>query len=488
VTLALVDELRRWPLADFEAALALLTPEEQAALAFEWLAFWARPDQLPPPGFWSYWWLFGGRGSGKTRSAAQWVNHRARLGLGPIRFVAGTYDDIRDTMIEGVSGILASASPDFMPVWEPSRGEGGRVTWPNGVVGRGYSAEKPRRMHGKAGQTDWYDDLTGWGIRAKETFDMAAFGLREGDARAVLTASPEESELIISLCDNPRRGVVTTHSETDDNIGNLAPSLLQTLSQFAGTAMEQRQRKGVMIRSVEGNPFRDLNFEAPPIRIHEPGAIAKLAIAVDPADGAGPDNDEWGIGAAGARADGHGVGLEDASGVLEDDAAGERALELVDRWGGLFPAAEVVIVAEDNRGAGKVRAVLNSAYWRRKAEGRTARPPPEIVCVTAKDGKLVRGGPLRGPYLAGTLHHLLGMAPVEAQQRIWNPSAPRRPRVDDRIDWWVHAVHRLLNLGAAVVDPGSWESDAPMLEGRYAAVDPRRAEEGRRRPSRHAGR
>ncbi|MFL5285459.1 MAG: LAGLIDADG family homing endonuclease [Rhodopila sp.] len=46
------------------AALSALSPEDLQKLEYTW-EFWARPDQLPPPGDWRTWLLLGGRGSGK---------------------------------------------------------------------------------------------------------------------------------------------------------------------------------------------------------------------------------------------------------------------------------------------------------------------------------------------------------------------------------------------------------------------------------------
>src|SRR3954471_17553669 len=47
------------------AALSALSPEDLQKLEFTW-EFWAREDQLPPPGDWRTWLLLGGRGSGKA--------------------------------------------------------------------------------------------------------------------------------------------------------------------------------------------------------------------------------------------------------------------------------------------------------------------------------------------------------------------------------------------------------------------------------------
>ena len=35
--------------------------------------FWARPEQMPPPGDWVYWLILAGRGAGKTRAGAEAV-------------------------------------------------------------------------------------------------------------------------------------------------------------------------------------------------------------------------------------------------------------------------------------------------------------------------------------------------------------------------------------------------------------------------------
>src|SRR5665647_3941583 len=97
------------------------------------LAAWemqAREDQLPPQqagggGPWTVWLVMGGRGAGKTRTGAEWVRGVA-LGLpgfshrpvGRIALVGETAADVRDVMIEGVSGLLAIHSRDERPLWE----------------------------------------------------------------------------------------------------------------------------------------------------------------------------------------------------------------------------------------------------------------------------------------------------------------------------------------------------------------------------------
>ena len=48
-----------------KAEVGKLTEAERAALRYAW-SFWARPEQLPPPGNWQYWSYIAGRGAGKA--------------------------------------------------------------------------------------------------------------------------------------------------------------------------------------------------------------------------------------------------------------------------------------------------------------------------------------------------------------------------------------------------------------------------------------
>jgi phage terminase large subunit-like protein len=64
--------LSNLPLNEQNEYLASLTPAARAALKYNW-DFWARPNQLEPPGNWTTWLVLAGRGFGKTRTGAEWV-------------------------------------------------------------------------------------------------------------------------------------------------------------------------------------------------------------------------------------------------------------------------------------------------------------------------------------------------------------------------------------------------------------------------------
>ena len=56
-----------------------------------------------------------------------------------IALIGGTEAEVREVMIEGVSGLLAVAGPGERPTWIPSRR---RVEWSNGAVAQAFSAEE----------------------------------------------------------------------------------------------------------------------------------------------------------------------------------------------------------------------------------------------------------------------------------------------------------------------------------------------------------
>src|SRR6266850_1940032 len=125
----------------------------------------ARTAQLPPPDFTgdgpANGWLFmGGRGTGKTRSGAEWIKDLVETGAaGRIALVGPTAGDVRDVMCEGPSGILAVSSPWCRPTYEPSKR---RLTWPNGAVASTFSSEEADRLRGPEHDALWADELASW--------------------------------------------------------------------------------------------------------------------------------------------------------------------------------------------------------------------------------------------------------------------------------------------------------------------------------------
>jgi phage terminase large subunit-like protein len=116
---SLAELLASLPDSDRTKLLNDLTPADTRALLDDW-GFWARPNQLAPPGDWTTWLILAGRGFGKTRSGAEWicgrVAGRTPLTAAPgavrrIALVAETAADARDVIVEGEAGFSPAAPP-----------------------------------------------------------------------------------------------------------------------------------------------------------------------------------------------------------------------------------------------------------------------------------------------------------------------------------------------------------------------------------------
>ncbi|HEY5337238.1 MAG TPA: terminase family protein [Rhizomicrobium sp.] len=122
--------------------MADLTDNEVRFLGEDW-HFWAREEQLAPPGDWRIWLFMGGRGSGKTRAGAEWIAQAIRDGqMRRVALIAATHHEARSVMIEGESGLLAVSEG---AVYEPSNR---RVLWPDGAVAAVLSADEPDSIRG----------------------------------------------------------------------------------------------------------------------------------------------------------------------------------------------------------------------------------------------------------------------------------------------------------------------------------------------------
>ena len=169
-----------------------------------------RKEQLAPMGTWRIWLLLAGRGFGKSLSGANWCHELVQSGkYGHLALVAPTAADARDTMIEGVSGILATAPEWNRPTYEPSKR---RLTWPNGATATSFSAEESERLRGPNHDAAWCDELCAWD-NAQSTWDMLEFTMRAGrDPRICITTTPKPTPLLKFLVVQEGKGVIITRA------------------------------------------------------------------------------------------------------------------------------------------------------------------------------------------------------------------------------------------------------------------------------------
>ena len=395
-----------------------LSDADATDLLHDW-RYWARPDQLAPAGDWRTWLILAGRGWGKTRTGAEWVraeveaNRRGRLAL-----IGATAADVRDVMIEGESGIMATARPTFRPTYEPSKR---RVSWPNGAIATAYSADEPDRLRGPQHDGAWPDELAAW--RYPEALDMLMFGLRLGsDPRSVVTTTPRPTKLIRELIAAPTTAVTT--GSTYDNLANLAPAFAeQIIRKYEGTRLGRQELLAEILTDVPGALWTwamlDNRMSAPD--------LTRVVVAIDPAVTSGEDSDETGITVCGLGIDGRAYVLADRSCRLSPDGWAQRAVQAFDDY-----SADLV-VAEVNNGGDLVEQTV-----------RTVRRTIPYKKVRASRGKQVRAQPVAALYEQGRVSHVEAFPDLEEQLTSWTPESGTSP---DRLDALVWALTELM-LGA----------------------------------------
>ena len=251
--------------ANLRAAWTRLSPHERIAFLAElksgklerWLHDWpqfSHRHQQPPAaaqggGAWRTWLILGGRGAGKTRAGAQWVRALALGELpyaaagGRIALIGESEHEVREVMIEGVSGLLAVHQPHERPMWIPSRR---RVEWDNGTVAQAFSADDPESLRGPQFHAAWADELAKW-RHADATFEVLQFGLRLGEhPRQVITTTPRPIALLKRLIADPATAL--TRAGTQANARHLSPAFLEhVLERYAGTRVGRQEIDGEIV-------------------------------------------------------------------------------------------------------------------------------------------------------------------------------------------------------------------------------------------------
>ena len=237
----------------------------------------ARTSQRPPEGDWRVWAYVAGRGAGKTRAGAAWIQSRVDSGaMTEGCLIAPTAADVRDVLVEGPSGLLAVAPPWSRPKYEPSKR---RVTWPNGAKAICITGEEPERARGLNVDTIWADELACW-QRAEATWDMAMFALRHGDdPRALITTTPRRVAVLKRIVGEA--STVRTTDTTYANQAHLPPQFVDTIvGLYEGTRLGRQEIYAEFLETTDGvwfssfDPKKHVSLDAE----YHPGFPVRIAI------------------------------------------------------------------------------------------------------------------------------------------------------------------------------------------------------------------
>jgi phage terminase large subunit-like protein len=467
-----------------EQQIALLSEAEQDAiladldlddLPWDW-GWTARPSQMLPvepvgEGLdWVMALLNAGRGFGKTRAGTEYIREVDEkwptLGRDPgqglrIALLGRTAGDVRDTMLNGPSGLLNIYPPSLQDrvEWISSQR---RVNLPGGGFCLCFSAEEPDQLRGPAFHVGWADELAAYkqvkGQGELDAFANLRMAVRLGVLPQIIaTTTPKRVKILRALIEeikaNPGK-MLMRNGRTTDNV-HLAESYLATLEAlYAGTTLGAQELNGEMLDAVQGATADAETIDA--WRVDKlPRADQRWArvVAVDPSVAEKP-GDECGIVVIYAPLtypilNRHAFVVEDRSLKGSPTLWGDEVIKAADKH-------KAVVVIENNQGGGLVRRMLKE----RAAAANIA--PPMIREVWSTKAKAVRAEPIGAAYQRGRVHHVTSHPELEDQLTTWTPED--KGYSPDRLDALVHGLSALLFPDALVKGgvPGAAQSHSPV--------------------------
>lgn len=465
---SLAEQLAMLPEADRLRVLEDLDMEQ-----LEWDSkFWLRPEQIEPLEQYRIWLILAGRGFGKTRAGSEWIREKAkdttqgRLRMG---IVAKTTSDVRDTVVEGLSGILAIHPPSERPTYEPSKR---LLTWPNGNEALLFSSEAPDQLRGPSLHYLWGDEFAAWspvpdssGLTA---FDNAMFATREGkNPQILLTTTPKKVSSVkkmIADSEDPAKRIIVSRGKTSDNSGNLSKEYIDDMyGKYKGTKLMEQELEGILLDDIDGVLWTEQILEDARVYGLPSGSLPPLrVVGVDPSvsDSRG---DEAGIVVCGSTIERelhkrHAWVMEDATVQGAPEVWANAAVNAAKRWG-------APIVIEKNQGGALLRGAIHNID-----------PSIPVYEVWAKQGKYLRAEPISLVYQQQRVHHIGYFPELESQMLTWTQEDRRSP---DRIDALVHALTALLITPPKGFHGGTLTATS-MGQRRLPASRPTSATQGRR--------
>lgn len=477
----LVDVCGAESTAALETMIAECTPLELAELWFDW-PFWARPEQLPPQSFWS-WGFLAGRGFGKTRPCAEYVNREVRAGRARrVALIAQHEDKTVSVLIKGESGLIETSPPWFRP-----RFVDGVLRWPNGAEGFVYSAESPEALRGPAHDLGWMSEIGAW-ARAKREHALYnfRFSVRLGLAQIVWDTTKKPGHpLIRRLVDRAARDPihhVLVTGTTSDNEDNLAESAIsEWRDEYAGTAVGAQE-----MSEGDGEESSGALFQVEWIdkaKCQRPLKLDRKNIAIDPAVSTRRSTDDTGIVLSGAVDDGQRSEyyvLRDLSAKMPWEVWGELVVRLY-----VDEQCDCIVV-ERNRGGdacvANIRACAReydrAVNWRVqvvdvKRRCRHVRGVIYVKEVFSHTSKEVRAEACVGLYKQGLVHHVNDCDLEELESQLTGWVAELGATSPNNMDALVHGLWELAGLwDSHNVNPARALQTATQLQSQIAQSKP----------------
>lgn len=433
----------------------------------EW--WWtSRPEQVPPETPYSIFLYLAGRGSGKTRSGAEWIVERClrypqSIAGAPTEhlIVAESLDDARKVCIEGEAGVLRALerkglklNKDYIYTRSPKPMI---VLTKHGTKIITAGADNEDCGRGGNNTSLWADEIVTWKKPErtwKEGLRPSLRGSIPGDRpRAFVTTTPKPIPILRMWLAKTDGSVVVSRGSTFDNVMGLPEDFLEDMRNEYGDSLLARQELyGEMLDDLEGALFQYGHINNNRVEIG-PERVAFRVLGLDPSLTGDEDGDEMGIVVVSRDEKDHMYVVADESVKL---VAREGALHA---WN-VFERYECdVLVVESTLAKAWMAQVLTDAYRELQDQGVFPENtnPPMVACDPSyRQGKVLRAEPVGMRYQQGRVHHIGTHAELEKQMTGWDPLASRDS--PDRLDALVYACRYLMQgekTKARIVSPAN---------------------------------
>lgn len=483
-----------------------------------------------------FWFLLGGRGSGKTLTGANHIyelgkNHEFKPGekkIVRVALISETFTDVRITMIEGETGLRSIVPQDLEIAWNRSLGEY-KFFIPGSDYREihcfAYSSERPELLRGPQHHYVWLDEPAKLKDADKEPTDPSTtwsnmlMGLRLGtNPHVVVTGTPEPHKLIKMLVNH--EDCVTHNMSSIDNWENLPEALKKNIERLPKTSRVYRQE--VLAEILLDNPDSIISQESIDNNRADPDYENELhyVLGYDPSMTSNAESDESGIILAGFTVEETKVEgrteketnayiLEDHSGHYDPTTQGKIIVDI------LLERRVPELIFEQNQGAEFVlnnikTTLLNhpdvaSAHWREikkksiKAgvmkrwrvsvlfKDKEIEPYSFVAhSIHAKQNKTLRADSVAIHYDMGHIHHPTVGLPIcdvltcksnlEDQMILWSADKKDSPdRMDAAVYCLLHifgAEHALSNKRPAKIHHVNNAADLPKYDPRSVLTEP----------------
>ena len=240
------------------------TPEEKAALAYNWIDIWSRPTQIPYMyttwDTWDNWYFIAGRGCGKTKAGAELIRQlvfqvfpRFPLRIGCI---TPKFSDIEAVVALGDSGVMNVLAP-----WEKEKAKfyvtSRKIVFNEGTDYeseiRFYSADDAEALRGSQWHFCWLDEVAAYPDPDAILLQVAMclrLKLPGGiSAKKFLTSTPKPYQFLRDAVEEAKTNdrILITRGTTFDNAANLSDTMFKEIAKYEGTTIGKQEIYGDII-------------------------------------------------------------------------------------------------------------------------------------------------------------------------------------------------------------------------------------------------